>query len=120
MNQLSWILYAANVCDNAAWLLSILTILGTIGAILWAVIGLIEDSLRSEQWCNWRRCGLYVILPCWLLGVIPGIFVPSKETVYAIAASEIGEQALHTSVGNKAFKALDSWLDKQITPPAKP
>jgi hypothetical protein len=41
--------------------------------------------------------------------------IPSKETVYAIAASEMGENVLNTQTGDKAVKALNAWLDRQIT-----
>lgn len=39
--------------------------------------------------------------------------LPSKDTVYAIVASEYGEKLLHTQTAGKAEKALDAWLDKQ-------
>lgn len=58
------------------------------------------------------------------LGLIVGIIfwigavaLPTRDTVLAIAASEMGERALQTPTAGKAFKALDSWLDKQIDPP---
>jgi len=39
--------------------------------------------------------------------------IPSKETMYAIAASELGEKLLHTETVSKAQKALEAWLDSQ-------
>jgi hypothetical protein len=44
--------------------------------------------------------------------------IPAKETVYAIAASEIAEEVVTDprvlQTTNKAFAAVDAWLDKQL------
>lgn len=44
--------------------------------------------------------------------------MPSKDTVYAIAASEMGESVLKSETGSLATQALNAWLKKQITPTA--
>jgi hypothetical protein len=36
--------------------------------------------------------------------------------MYAIAASELGEEVYKSEVGQKAEQALRAWLDKQINP----
>lgn len=56
--------------------------------------------------------GLIVGMLFW----VGAVALPSRETVLAIAASEMGERALQTPTATKAFKALDAWLDKQIAP----
>lgn len=51
------------------------------------------------------------------MGVLLGFgaaLLPGRDTVYAIAASEMGEQALKTPLAGKAEKALEAWLDHQI------
>jgi hypothetical protein len=52
-------------------------------------------------------------LAFFLSGVI-SCCLPSQTTMYAIAASQMGEQALKTPLAGKAGKALEAWLDKQI------
>lgn len=42
------------------------------------------------------------------------VFIPSSKTIYAIAASEMGEEVLASPTADKAHKALDAWLDDQI------
>lgn len=42
------------------------------------------------------------------------VFVPQKNTVYAIAASEVGEEVLKSETADKAMTALNAWLDRQI------
>ena len=51
--------------------------------------------------------------------VVVSLAVPSKDTVYAIAASEVGEEIVKSETAGKAVKALNAWLDKQIAPTEK-
>lgn len=44
---------------------------------------------------------------------LTGAVLPSRDTMYAIAASQVGEQALKTPLAEKAEKALEAWLNKQ-------
>jgi hypothetical protein len=46
-------------------------------------------------------------------------FSPDKDTVYAIAASEVGDHVLHSKTGTLAEQALDAWLQRQIAAPSK-
>lgn len=68
---------------------------------------------------NLRKLGL--ALPVCLLFLAfllwtAACFAPSQDTVYAIAASELGDRALHSQVVGTAEKALESWLNRQINP----
>lgn len=60
---------------------------------------------------SFRACAVFAFILICLF-----VLTPSRSTMYAIAASEMGEQALTTPTATKAFRALDAWLDKQITP----
>jgi hypothetical protein len=44
-------------------------------------------------------------------------FVPSKDALYAITASEMGEEILNSNIGSKAQQAIEAWIDKQIPKP---
>jgi len=119
MNNLSWLIYLADVCDNIDlffWWIMMLAILGT---AVWALAGFImvgdDCAPSSEDWKLWRNLGFKLALPCLFVGVVLGSIVPEKETIYAIAASEMGETALNTETGSKAVKALNHWLDRQMT-----
>lgn len=39
---------------------------------------------------------------------------PASGTLYAIAASEMGERVIQSETGDKAIQALNAWLDRQI------
>lgn len=55
-----------------------------------------------------------------VLSIIGANALPSKDTMYAIAASEVGESVLNSPTGSKAVQALNAWLDRQINPAPKP
>ncbi len=146
MNSLSWLLYLAGVAGNFGWLLfwsGLLAVVG--GLILYAVSFELKASGRkepsgydyrddtSERYKQaikdkasatklgvsvsfWGRFITITGIVCWVLAAA----TPSKETVYAIAASEMGEELLKTPTAAKATKALDAWLDKQIAENTKP
>ena len=140
MNQLSWLLYIANVAGTlsavTAWL-AILCLIGGIGCLLIWVGN--KDCAFEQYQTKDREFGqpylhtrpiedvkegkafLKTVKKIWktlftasTMLLILTIITPRSEAVYAIAASEMGEQILKTPTASKAVKALESWLDKQI------
>ena len=116
MNELSWMIYAAEVFQTAKVLL-------ITGGVVLAVCGAATVAIMSDTTfdTNDERAAKLArrdaLLRRWwvpLAAVLVGVFVPSASTVYAIAASEMGEKVLNSETGSKAVKALDAWLDKQI------
>lgn len=118
MNTLSWLLYAADVSDNLDGLLWYLALITTLGLVIWIFAMFVmrdrDSNPTPENWKTWRKIGGLLLIPSFLISWVGGAIVPAKETVYAIATSELGESALNTPTAGKAFKALDAWLDKQI------
>ena len=115
MNNLSILLYLADVAGNIGWIFNMLFAISIFSVLVTLVVGgtMAEGTPSEKDWKIWRR---------WLISSI-GLFfsaslasalTPSKETVYAIAASETGEEVLNSGVGTRATKALEAWLDKQI------
>lgn len=112
MNNLSWMIYAADVADNAS-VLAILVALGAVAVIcLWPV---------RNAWLNDFRDGEGVCpTPIGKLLTVAGVaavlatIIPASSTIYAIAASEVGEDVLNSETTGKAMQALDAWLDRQI------
>lgn len=114
MNQLSWLVYLADVCGSIGVLITILVVIFSIFLICWVIayfIGL--SNFEEKEWKTWRRCGWFLAPSCLIIFFL-GCFIPGKETVYAIAASQVGEQVLKTPLAQKAGQAIEVWLDKQI------
>lgn len=118
MNQLSWLLYFADVAGSLNFILSVITIVSFIVVAICLVAvpmseGHVLDDDNRPKWLHIIR--MFAIF--WFLSFIVGAIIPSKETVYAIAASEVGEQVITSPTGQKVAKALEAWLDRQIDPP---
>jgi hypothetical protein len=118
MNSLSWFIYGADVVGNVSHILSALL---CFTLLAWTALNISVpvtegEVLEWEHYSAWWRRGLYTLV----IGGFALAFIPSKNTLYAIAASEIGETvAKHDavqSVASDAAKALHSWIKKQIEP----
>ena len=146
MNSLSWLLYLADVAGNIKTFLIILALISLALSLFFCVYRLssIEDfetKVRDQfRYCNHHdqkdveaiakkiKADIEKILPPFspkyaiLFTIIFVVlssfasFIPSRDTVYAIAASEMGEKALQSPIGVKATKALETWLDRQASP----
>ena len=131
MNDLSWMIYAADVVSGAAGLAGALSFLSgataAVGVFVWCLLGAspaiyswddkdvrlakiaAHDAIRSAS-TKYTKPLLASALACAVIATI----LPGRDTIYAIAASEMGEKALSTQTGGKAVKALNVWLDRQI------
>lgn len=116
MNTLSWFIYFAGVSSGIKTFLGLgcfgfLAIVCCIIISCYAVAG--EDKSDAEktkmfkQGACWVGFVAFVQLMFWLICVS----IPDKPTLYGIAASQVGEQVLKTSTGEKATIVLDKALD---------
>lgn len=106
MNDLSWLIYFAGVSENAGSVAAIgLLIIGVVTAFVVIFHAMEEGSLWPPFW---RTLG------AWLALALVASLIPNRDTLYAIAASEIGEEVVKSETAGKAMKALDAWLDHQI------
>lgn len=111
MNELSWLLYLGNVSGNLQIVFGILVFMCII--IIFSIFA--HSDIGQEKPVNWWPFPL-ILIPVFLILIA---ILPSQSTVYAIAASQIGQKALEMPLANKAEQALESWLDKQIKDDSK-
>jgi hypothetical protein len=105
MNSLSWLIYFADVVDNLRAFFAVGIFIAAIGSLVCLMGSFIEE---------WDvRYAVRGSICAALIGLVIS-FVPRTNTIYAIAASEMGERALATPTADKAVRALNAWLDKQI------
>jgi hypothetical protein len=108
MNQLSWFLYFADVVSGLGLTLGMLSFVCLFAGLVWLAIRVETEQARP------------LILPIRLLiaafpvGLLLANVIPGKNTMYAIAASELGEQVVTSDTGKKVASALEAWLDKQL------
>lgn len=134
MNPLSKLLYFGNVAGNLGGFCVFLGIVLLITAVVTFIVHNVMtqemiDKLRynNDPEANkkvykratlpfWSGFCLFFAIVVWVLAA----FTPSSDTVYAIAASEMGQKALQTPLAGKAEQALESWLDSKIKAVAAP
>ena len=121
MNDLSWMLYWADVVGNISLAAGFVMFGGgAAGAIISFVVAMktdIDNIGRHGEplpaWATGWAAGKKFFVASLIAAVITTP-IPSKDTIYAIAASEMGEEALKSPIATKASKALEKWLDSQI------
>lgn len=115
MNNLSWFLYIADVLPS----------LGTLSATaaFFALVfgGFIHGALMIHAWENdidWpgKRVVWHIILV--LVLAVLSILIPSKETLYKIAASEVGETIVKNPSVQKEALEIYEQLKSLLKPKA--
>lgn len=116
MNSLSWFLYLIDVVSNVKTMA-----VGFLVAAGFAWVGLNISVPVTEgevlEWGDfkkWWTRGVVIIAVC---GALVSV-LPSKNTMYAIAASEVGERVVKSEtvqgITTDATKALHQWIKRQI------
>lgn len=115
MNNLSWLLYIADIVGNLSILLGVaifVSIALGLGLIVLSVpmmdLGASENAWRA-YWKAWKYV-IFIGLPCTLTFSI----LPERQTIYLIALSEGGEEVLKMPEFQKVRQYVNKWLDSQI------
>ena len=123
MNSLSWLIYMAQILTSLGYLfitLGTLALLATIGgAVCMIVFTTFEHDKEAFAKTNRRgRVIVSIFAPMTVIFILVGNLLPDKDTLYAIAASQLGEQIVSSgdakALANDAYTALRVWLKKQI------
>ena len=114
MNDLSWLLYAADVvqdCEVLAGLaLAVLSVASLVLAVGWTIGTTHDDEqiyLPTSRALKWT-CP--VVVACALLVVI----TPSRETILLIAGSEAGEAVVTSEAGRETLTLVHDALKAQL------
>lgn len=128
MNSLSWFLYWIGVLDSLQGIaaVSVFLLIGSV-VLLWIAVAMRLDDTNGEE----KKQAVRVNRNAWTVRLVSSaaivalisVFVPSKNTMYAIAASEAGERVAKSEavqgIASDAQKALQIWIKRQIEPDAK-
>jgi len=114
MNNLSLLIYLADVADNVRWMLYVGFVLSAVTVVFTLLSVLVTEGeiLEKEYRPTWLKILRWSAIGLVFFGLVKAV-VPTKDTVYAIAASEVGEQVIESPTAKKAVDALNRWLDKQ-------
>lgn len=126
VNQLSQLLYWGNVSGNLGPLFAIFGIIVAVIVVIIVIINVtVADDMSSYPFTkkvkDFKLCRriTFFFTPLVFIFWIMAALCPSQETVYAIAASEVGGKMITSPTGDLATQALNSWLKRQINPPSE-
>ena len=108
MNNLSWLLYLADLSSKLGPTSAALSLATGAAWVLYASYPYREEV---PPFCK-KALGISTYL-CAFLGVL-AFLVPSKTTIYLIAASETGEEVLKTDQARQVGEYLDQLLDDLV------
>lgn len=123
MNSVSWFLYAIDVIGNLKAISVMAFVVFGIMFIVTLIAVPISDGevLDAESRPTWYKF-FWRSLTCTIVGFLIFTILPSRNTMYAIAASEVGEKVIANEqvrgIADDATKALHQWIKKQIEPEA--
>lgn len=115
MNTLSWLLYGADVLNNLGTFFTVIGIVSLIIAIPTTLCGYIivwdikKDRSSNEIWFEPRKYVRIVAILALVVGIalnLISIIIPSKQTMYMIAASEMGEVVIKSDEGAEIYNEL--------------
>ena len=119
MNNLSLVIYFAEVIGGLGGFVALLIFLGAFASVIAGVGFFVSYDEDYEKKLNQNtKKVLKVSIPTTLLLALILIFLPSKNTIMMIAASEYGEMALKSNdvqeIVNPAKKILKNWIEQQL------
>ena len=104
MNTLSWFIYWADVLPSLAKGLTILSLFSLLISVFINIYLLLENNCKKYIWVPFL-CAFVLLFSS---------FIPSQNTLYAIAASEMGEEVYKSEQGQKIVKQLSDWVEAQL------
>lgn len=112
MNNLSWLIYAAEVVGNVQGLLVATAAIGgfTIPAAMF-ICGLAADNGDLPEG-SWKKPLRYLWIP--ILAAVLGTLIPSSKALYMIAASEAGETVVNSPDAIEMLGDLKTIIKKRL------
>lgn len=114
MNTLSWLLYLADVADSAKPMMRLIAFMfgfvGGIGVVALWITSVVERLPKTPA---------AIVTVVWVLIASPSaalaILIPSKDTIYLIAASEAGEVVVKSDEAKEIMSGLRDIIKDQIS-----
>ena len=108
MNSLSWFLYAAEIFPNLGSVLAGASFISLFMIGAYVLISFVEKGC-VKNWILVRTSLLWVSL-----GFGVACFIPSKELLYLIAASEAGEAVVTSEQGQSILNDVQTIINLQL------
>jgi len=116
VNSLSWLIYLAELIGRVhflGWLVLIFSVGGLVGPPFIALMNHVP-GYDDVDWSKFKTGKWYAMIAASMMMLV---LLPSRDVVYAIAASEIGEEVIKNEevkgVASEATAALRAWMRSQ-------
>lgn len=103
--SLELLIYLFNVLDNLSNAIGVLFAIGLFALAMYTIFLCAEDA-----WGDRTHTSVYkkaVVALAIMVTIL--VLIPSKGTMYAMAAVSMGKEAIATDVGQKVLKAAEEW-----------
>jgi hypothetical protein len=114
MNDLSWMLYAAEVLDSLRTAFKVGAFAGTIlvlGLSAFYAMCTMDEMTGFPAGC-WKKPFRWIAIPIFLF--VTAAFMPSSSTIYLIAASEAGETVVTSPDAMEMLNDLKSIIKQKL------
>lgn len=128
MNSISWFLYFADLTSNlssAAAVVCFLSVMALFATIFFRAFTAIKCDPAEPKEAGATLLSVRLLranIVTLAVAAVLIVVIPSKNTMYAIAASEVGERVVKSEavqgIATDATKALHQWIRRQIEPEA--
>ena len=118
MNQLSWLLYLAGLSSDLSGFFGFVAAILVFAGFISMCVAMSDHADHSTN-VSAVRWFWWVLFPAFFVCALLSVALPERDTVLAIAASEMGEKLLETPMAGRVGQALEAWVNKQLEVPAK-
>ncbi len=129
MNSLSWFLYLADVIGNFRGIAHPFAFFGGVAFFIAVGVRVVVGGLaaagedEAKAFVPLAQTALKYVTIVFTSACLVLVVAPSTNTLYAIAASEMGEKIVKSEsvqgITDDATKALQQWIKRQIEPETK-
>ena len=108
MNDLSWFIYFADVIPTISLGIGLSSCILLVLYVIMFLACAADEELENIPKIVHK--GAIIVLALFVFN----FSLPSKQAMYLIAASEVGEEVLKTPEATKSLKLINNWLDEQL------
>ena len=113
MNQLSWLIYLAEVSEKLSDVFIGLAVILGIGAGAYAFLGSLFASDQDQPMRPYVQGGIKIACAAALCSLV-AVLIPSSKTVYMIAASEAGETIVTSPEAKEMLSDLRGLIRRKL------
>lgn len=110
MNSVSWLIYIADLVKNISEAATIAFVMMIVWGVMLNIRSAAHNDTKSRDEPPMAYSGKPFIIAIFIAAV--SVPIPSKSTIYMIAASELGEKAINTELAGDVLEIVKKEIKK--------